>query len=190
MEQESWGLTKLCYCVGLHVLIINAVLTRQTVQLLSACCHDDVILHDVCHLVLQVLLIECDQGIRAGIPNLNKRLIMPAVYKSVLECISLYLYMAGHKSATSLSWTHQSCELLSEVGTACINQTQSDEGHQHHSGRAADSTLVEPSEVEEPSDIFVMWILQTLETQITNDMFVDIKRESIFIRNQTWQSEI
>lgn len=40
-----------------------------------------------------------------------------------------------------------------------------------------------------PSDIFVMWILQTLETQITNNMFVDIKRESIFIRNQTWQSE-
>lgn len=73
--------------MGLHVLIIYAVLTGQTVQLLSECCHDDVILHDVCHLVLQVLLIECDQGIRAGIPNLNERPIMPAVYKSILKCI-------------------------------------------------------------------------------------------------------
>lgn len=87
MEQESRGLTEHCYCVGIHVLIINAVLTGQTVQLFSECSHNDVILHDVRHLVLQVLLIESDQGIRAGIPNLNERPIMTAVYKSILKCI-------------------------------------------------------------------------------------------------------
>ena len=57
------------------------MLTRQAVQLFSERSHNDVILHDVRHLVLQVLLIERDQGIRAGIPNLNERPIMPAVYK-------------------------------------------------------------------------------------------------------------
>lgn len=49
--------------MGLHVLIINSVLTGQTVQLFGERSHDDVVLHDVRHLVLQVLLIECDQGI-------------------------------------------------------------------------------------------------------------------------------
>lgn len=87
MEQESRGLTERCYCFGLHVLIINAVLTGQPVQLFSERGHNDVVLHDVRHLVLQVLLIESDQGIGAGIPNLNERPIMPAVYKSILKCI-------------------------------------------------------------------------------------------------------
>ena len=81
MEEKS------LYCVELQALIMNAVLTRQSVQLLGDCSHNDVILHNVCHLVLQVLLIKCDQGIRAGIPNLNERLIMPAVDKSMLKCI-------------------------------------------------------------------------------------------------------
>lgn len=79
------------------------MLTGQAVQLFGERSHNDVVLHDVCHLVLQVLLIECDQGIRAGIPNLNERLIMPAVYKSILKCIPLSLYIAGQRSAASLS---------------------------------------------------------------------------------------
>lgn len=94
--------------MGLHVLIINAVLTGQTVQLFSERSHNDVVLHNVRHLVLQVLLIESDQGIRAGVPNLNERLIMPAVYKSILKIIPLSLYIAGQRSAASLSRTHQS----------------------------------------------------------------------------------
>ena len=79
------------------------MLTGQAVQLFGDCSHNDVVLHDVCHLVLQVLLIECDQGIRAGIPNLNERLITPAVYESILKCIPLFLYIAGQRSAASLS---------------------------------------------------------------------------------------
>lgn len=63
MEQGSRGLAEPCYRGGLHVFIMNAVLTRQTVQLFSECSHNDVVLHNVGHLVLQVLLIECDQGI-------------------------------------------------------------------------------------------------------------------------------
>lgn len=68
-----------------HVLFIHSVLTGQSVHLFGDGRHNDVILHNVRHLVKQVLLIECDQGIRAGIPNLNERLIMPTVYKSVLK---------------------------------------------------------------------------------------------------------
>lgn len=83
---------ELCYGLGLHVLIINAVLTGQTVQLFSECCHDDVILHNVRHLVLHVLLIECDQGIRAGIPNLNTTLVMPVVHKSLPLNLSTYIW--------------------------------------------------------------------------------------------------
>lgn len=70
--------------MDLDVLFIHPVLTGQSVQLFGDRGHNDVILHDVCHLVKQVLLIERDQGIRAGIPNLNESLIMAAVYKSML----------------------------------------------------------------------------------------------------------
>lgn len=68
MEQESLGLTERCYCCSL-----KCVLTRQRVQLFGEGSHNDVVLHDVRHLLLEVLLVECDQGIRAGIPNLEKR---------------------------------------------------------------------------------------------------------------------
>ena len=57
----------------------EALLTGEAVQLPGERGHNDVVLHDVCHLVLQVLLIESNQGIRAGIPNLNERPIIPAV---------------------------------------------------------------------------------------------------------------
>lgn len=67
MEQGSLGLTERCYCYSL-----KTVLTRQRVQLFGEGSHNDVVLHNVGHLLLQVLLIECDQGIRAGIPNLKK----------------------------------------------------------------------------------------------------------------------
>lgn len=69
----------------LYVLFIHPELTRQSVQLFGDRGHNDVILHNVRHLFKQVLLIECDQGIWAGIPNLNERLIMAAVYKSMLK---------------------------------------------------------------------------------------------------------
>ena len=72
---------------------LGFVLTGQTIQLFSERRHDHIILHDVCHFVLQVVLIERDQGIGAGIPNLNERLIIPAVCQSMLKCIALYLYM-------------------------------------------------------------------------------------------------
>lgn len=62
--------------VSSFVSITNAVLTGQTVQLFGECSHHDVILHDVCHLILEVLFIEGDQGIGAGVPHLNKRLVM------------------------------------------------------------------------------------------------------------------
>ena len=39
------------------------LLTGQAVQLFSERSHNDVVLHDVGHLVLKVFLIECDQGI-------------------------------------------------------------------------------------------------------------------------------
>lgn len=68
MEQESLGLTERYYCCSL-----KSVLTRQRVQLFGEGSHNDVVLHNVRHLLLQVLFIECDQGIRAGIPNLEKR---------------------------------------------------------------------------------------------------------------------
>lgn len=68
MEQESLGLLERCYCYSL-----KRALTRQRVQLLGEGSHNDVVLHDVRHLLLQVLLVEGDQGIRAGIPNLEKR---------------------------------------------------------------------------------------------------------------------
>lgn len=84
MEQESRVSQSCCCCVGVHVLIINAALTRQTVQLFSERSHNDVILHDVRHLVLQVVLIERDQGVWARIPNLNERPITPVVFKSIL----------------------------------------------------------------------------------------------------------
>lgn len=87
MEQELRGCTEHSYCVGFHVLTINAVLTRQNVQLFSECSHNDVVLYNVCHLVLQVLLIERDQGIGAGIPNLNETPIMLVVYEPILKCI-------------------------------------------------------------------------------------------------------
>lgn len=68
MEQESSGLTERSYCYWLET-----VLTRERVQLFGEGSHNDVVLHDVRHLLLQVVLIEGDQGIRAGIPNLKKR---------------------------------------------------------------------------------------------------------------------
>lgn len=67
--------------------MLDAGLTRQAVQLLSECGHHKVILHDVRHLVQQVVLIECDQGIGAGVPNLNERPITAAVHKPVLKRI-------------------------------------------------------------------------------------------------------
>lgn len=83
--------TTVCLCVFWvgDASCFNHNLTRQTVQLSSERGHDQVVLHDVRHLVLHVLLIECDQGIWAGIPNLNERLITPAVYKSILKRISV-----------------------------------------------------------------------------------------------------
>ena len=100
MEQESRQSAATVW--GPHVLIINS-LTGQTAQLFGECSHNDVVLHDVRHLVLHVVLIESDQGIGAGIPNLNERPITPAVYKSILKCIPLHLYIAGQRSAASLS---------------------------------------------------------------------------------------
>lgn len=57
--------TTLCLCVFWvgDASCFNHNLTRQTVQLSSERGHDQVVLHDVRHLVLHVLLIECDQGI-------------------------------------------------------------------------------------------------------------------------------
>ncbi len=93
MEQELRRLAEHRYCVGLHVLIMKVVLTGQTFQLFRECSNDDVVLNDVRHLVLQVLLIECDQGIRASIPNLNDRPITLAVNKSFLKCFPPFLYI-------------------------------------------------------------------------------------------------
>lgn len=78
-------------------------LTGQSVQLLGERGHHHVVLHDVRHLLLQVLLIESNQGIGAGVPNLNDRAIIPAVCKAVLKCIPLSLYIAGQISAAPLS---------------------------------------------------------------------------------------
>lgn len=66
-----------------------AFLTREILQLFCQGCHNDVVLHNVCHLVLQVLLIECNQGIRAGIPNLNEKSIIPVVNNSILKRIPI-----------------------------------------------------------------------------------------------------
>lgn len=71
MEQESLGLTERCYCYSL-----KTVLTRQRIQLFGEGSHNNVVLYNVRHLLLQVLLIKCDQGIRAGIPNLKKRIYL------------------------------------------------------------------------------------------------------------------
>lgn len=97
LEQESLGLTERCYCYSL-----KTVLTRQCVQLFGEGSHNDVVLHNVCHLLLQVLLVERDQGIRAGIPNLKERFSLGAT--TFLRFISLH------------------CPLVKgEVGAACMN---------------------------------------------------------------------
>lgn len=100
------------------------MLTGQTIQLFSERSHDHIILHDVCHLVLQVLLIECDQGIRAGIPNLNERLIISAVYKSMLKCIALYLYI--YIDVQECRFTELNTSKLSAAvrGWYCLNQAR------------------------------------------------------------------
>lgn len=64
----SWSrnqevLQSACYCVRFHDLTVHAVLTGQTVQLFGEGSNNDVVLYNVSHLVLQVLLIERDQGI-------------------------------------------------------------------------------------------------------------------------------
>lgn len=101
------------HCGGLHVSIVNAALTGQVVQLFSECSHNDVVLHNVCHLVLHVLLVEGDQDIGAGIPNLNGRLIVTAVYRFYAYPLSLNI--AGPRSGASLSRTRRE---LSEGGGA------------------------------------------------------------------------
>lgn len=53
--------------------------TGERVQLSGQRGHHHVVLHDVGHLVLKVLLVERDQGVGAGIPNLKVKLVMPAV---------------------------------------------------------------------------------------------------------------
>jgi len=81
MEHESRGLTEHRGVMRGASCRIHNVLTGQAVQLLSERGHNDVVLHDVRHLVLMVLLIKCDQDIGAGVPNLNERHVTPAVYK-------------------------------------------------------------------------------------------------------------
>ena len=71
----------------------GAFLTGEAVQLPGESGHNDVVLHDVCHLILQVVLIESNQGIRAGIPNLNERPIIPAVpqlYPYIRSLFTIY----------------------------------------------------------------------------------------------------
>lgn len=41
----------------------NVCVTRESVQLFGEGGHDDVVLNDVRHLVLQILLIKCNQSI-------------------------------------------------------------------------------------------------------------------------------
>lgn len=55
------------------------MLTRQRVQLFGEGSHNDVVLHNVRHLLLQVLLVECDQGIGAGVPNLKQRFSLATI---------------------------------------------------------------------------------------------------------------
>lgn len=111
------------------------MLTRQAVQLLGERSHNDVILHDVRHLVLQVLLIERDQGIRAGIPNLNERPIMPAVYKVYpSKHPPLPIYRAEHIKVVNCR------QRLAQPRTMRVANTPPPR---------LDSSLMEPSEVKD-----------------------------------------
>lgn len=47
--------------------------TGERVQLPGQRGHHHVVLHDVGHLVLEVLLVERDQGVGAGVPNLKEK---------------------------------------------------------------------------------------------------------------------
>lgn len=51
----------------------NVSVTRESVQLFGEGGHNDVVLNDVRHLVLQILLIKCNQSIWTSIPNLKQR---------------------------------------------------------------------------------------------------------------------
>lgn len=111
------------------------MLTRKSIKLSGDRNHHDVILHDVRHFILQVLLIECDQGIWAGIPNLNERPIMPAVYESMPKCIPypyihiyIYIYSWSEKWCFVELNTSKMLKPQLEVGTMCKLQTHSDEG--------------------------------------------------------------
>lgn len=47
--------------------------TRESLQLFGEGGHNDIVLNDVRHLILQILLIKCNQGIWTSIPNLKQR---------------------------------------------------------------------------------------------------------------------
>lgn len=102
-----------------------ASVTRESLQLFGEGSHNDVVLNDVRHLVLQILLIKCNQGIWTSIPNLKQRTKLLLWFTTLSLCDrSGTIYGFPKEHVLHWTWTHQSCLTERRVSSDTLTKHQ------------------------------------------------------------------
>lgn len=103
----------------------NVSVTRESLQLFGEGGHNDVVLNDVRHLVLQILLIKCNQGIWTSIPNLKRRTKLLLWLTTLSLCDhSGAIYGFPKEHVLHWTWTHQSCLTERRVSSDTLTKHQ------------------------------------------------------------------